>query len=446
MFKKILIANRGEIALRVIRACKELGIQTVAIHSTIDEDSLHVKLADESVCIGPAKAQDSYLSISKILSACEVTGADAIHPGYGFLAENAEFANVCRKCNVTFIGPSPEEIELMGDKIKAKAMMKQAGLPMLESVEISDPENIDMAPIRKMGFPVMIKAANGGGGKGIKVVHHENDFEATLQTAQLEAMAAFNDSTVFVEKFLQKARHVEFQIASDGNQVICLGERDCSIQRRYQKIIEEAPCPVLSKSKREEMINVVCDAIKKVGYHNLGTVEFLMDEKENFYFLEMNTRIQVEHPVTEAITGLDLVKLQIELAANKKLTFCQEDLSFTGHAIELRITAEDSKRLLPSCGQITSFHTPGGPGVRVDNGIYDGFVVSPYYDSLLCKLIVHGKDRKEAMCRAKAALEEFLIEGIETNIVLHKMIFSEQKFIDSDIDIKYLDNLLKLKS
>ena len=445
MFKKILVANRGEIALRIIRACKELSIPTVAVHSDVDRDSLHVKMADESVCIGPAQARQSYLSIPKILSAAEITNADAIHPGYGFLAENAEFSNVCKKCNVTFIGPTAEQIELMGDKVHAREAMKKVGIPMLESiaVDLNAPEDA-IRKIQAVGLPVIVKAAAGGGGKGIKVVHEIDQLWQTIRTAQAEAQAAFGDSTVYVEKFLERAKHIEFQIAADmhGN-VIHLGERDCSVQRRYQKVIEEAPAATLPRDVRDRMGKTICAALSKLGYQSLGTVEFLMDEKFNFYFLEMNTRIQVEHPVTEQITGIDLVKLQLRLATGEKLPFTQGDVKFRGHAIEMRINAEDPEKFYPSSGKITSLHLPGGPGVRIDYGVYDGFTVTPHYDSLLGKLIVHAETREEAIARAQAALSELIIQGIHTNVPLHLRVLASPEFVECKTYTKFLDNLLK---
>ena len=445
MFRKILIANRGEIALRVIRACREMGISTVAVHSEADRDSLHVKLADESVCIGPAPSRQSYLSIPQVLSAAEITNADAIHPGYGFLAENAEFANVCEKCGVKFIGPTSAQIDLMGDKISAREAMKKAGLPMLPSVQIEggDSESA-MSAVSAMGLPVIIKAAAGGGGKGIKIVRSMDQFLQTVQTAQAEAKAAFGDATVYVEKYLEHARHIEFQVVADehGN-VIHLGERDCSIQRRYQKIIEESPSVGVTEEIRKKMGQKIVAAISKVGYQNVGTIEFLMDPARNFYFLEMNTRIQVEHPITEEVTGIDLVKLQIQIAAGQTLPYKQEDIVFRGHAMEFRINAEDPKKFFPSVGRIKGFHLPGGPGVRLDHGVYDGFFVPPYYDSLLGKLIVRGKNREEVLNRASTALHEFYVGGIQTNIPLHQEILRDQKFRVGDIHIRYLDNFLE---
>ena len=444
MFRKFLVANRGEIALRVIRACKELGISTVAVHSDVDRDSLHVKLADESVCIGPAESRESYLSIPKILSATEITNADAIHPGYGFLAENAEFANVCEKCGVTFIGPSAANIEMMGDKLRAREAMKNAGLPMLPGIEVDleDPKKATDA-VEQIGLPVIVKATAGGGGKGIKIVRSVDQLWNTLKTAKSEAMAAFGNSRIYLERYLDESRHIEFQIVADGKgQVIHLGERDCSIQRRYQKVLEEAPSPAVSSEIRERMGKIITDAIRGIGYRNVGTVEFLMDKEQRFYFLEMNTRIQVEHPITEEITGIDLVKLQLSLAAGNPLTLRQEDVEFRGHAIEMRINAEDPEKFYPSAGQITAFHVPGGRGIRVDTGAYDGYSISPYYDSMIAKLIVHGKDRKEAIAKGEVALNEFLIEGIHSNIPLHKRILGNQEFQAGRTSVVFLSNML----
>lgn len=446
MFKKVLIANRGEIALRIIRACHELGISTVAVHSEIDRDALHVKMSDESVCIGPPSAKESYLQIPRILSAAEVTGADAIHPGYGFLAENAEFANVCHKCGVQFIGPTAAQIELMGDKIRSREAVEKLGLPLLKSFKFQSPEvsKSDLDQIAKMGFPVIVKASAGGGGKGIKIVREADKLKNAIVAAQTEAQAAFGDRTIYVEKYLERVKHIEFQIVSDGENMIHLGERDCSIQRRYQKLLEEAPCATLPAEIRDKMGNKVTDALKKLGYMNLGTVEFLMDQDYNFYFLEMNTRIQVEHPITEAITGLDLVKMQIMLAAGEKLSLRQEDVEFRGHAIEMRINAEDPEKMYPSVGRISGIHIPGGPGVRVDNGVYDGFYVSPYYDSLLAKLIVRANSRDECISRAQASLHEFLVEGVQTNIPIYQKILREPEFRAGKTHIQYLNELLKI--
>lgn len=445
MFKKILIANRGEIALRIIRACKAMNISTVAVYSTADQNSLFVKLADESVCIGPPKSSESYLVPQRILSAAEITGADAIHPGYGFLAENDEFAKVCQSCGIAFIGPRPKDLELMGDKIRSRQAMSKLGLSLLPSTSIQ-PEDIQKTQntIEKIGFPIIVKASAGGGGKGIKIVRNMDDFLSTVKMAQSEAQAAFGDSTVYVEKYLENARHIEFQVAADqhGN-VVHLGERDCSVQRRYQKIIEESPSIALDDKLRTEMGNRVVKALRDVGYQNVGTVEFLMDEKRNFYFLEMNTRIQVEHPVTEEVTDLDLIQLQIRLAFGEEMPFRQKDIRFTGHAMEFRINAEDSEKLLPSCGKITDLHIPGGRGVRVDSGIYNGMEITPYYDSMLAKLIISGENRDQVIRKARAALQEFQVEGISTNINLHRRILEDKSFQKGEVSTRYLDNLLK---
>ncbi len=445
MFKKILIANRGEIALRIIRACKAMGIQTVAVHSTVDQHSLFVKLADESVCIGPPKSSESYLVTQRILSAAEITGADAIHPGYGFLAENEEFAKVCESCGIKFIGPRPQDLELMGDKIRSRQAMEKVGLNLLHStpIQLDDVQKTQKA-IEKIGLPIIVKASAGGGGKGIKIVRNMDDFWSTVKMAQSEAQAAFGDATVYVEKYLENARHIEFQVAGDvhGN-LIHLGERDCSIQRRYQKIIEESPSPAVTEKLRNEMGEKVVAALKKIGYHNVGTVEFLMDEDKKFYFLEMNTRIQVEHPVTEEITDLDLIQLQIRLAYGEELPYRQKDIRFSGHAMEFRINAEDPEKFHPSCGKITELHVPGGRGVRVDSSIYSGIDITPYYDSMLAKLIIVGENREQTIRKAKAALQEFQIEGISTNIPLHQRILDDESYQKGMFSTRYLDNLLK---
>jgi acetyl-CoA carboxylase biotin carboxylase subunit len=445
MFKKILIANRGEIALRIIRACRDMEIQTVAVHSTADQNSLFVKLADESVCIGPPKSSESYLVTQRVLSAAEITGADAIHPGYGFLAENEEFAKVCESCGITFIGPQPKDLELMGDKIRSREAMSKLGLNLLPSTLIqADDIHKAQKAIEKMELPIIVKASAGGGGKGIKIVRNMDDFWTTVKTAQAEAQAAFGDSTVYVEKYLEAARHIEFQIAADkhGN-VIHLGERDCSVQRRYQKIIEESPSPAVDEKTRADMGAKVVKALKEVGYQNVGTVEFLMDEKKNFYFLEMNTRIQVEHPVTEQVTDMDLIQLQIRLAYGEELSFRQKDIRFSGHAMEFRINAEDPEKFLPSCGKITDLHIPGGRGVRVDSGIFNGIEITPHYDSMLAKLIISAPTREQVLRKARAALQEFQIEGISTNITLHQRILEDESFQKGIVSTRYLDNLLK---
>ncbi|RDV82981.1 acetyl-CoA carboxylase biotin carboxylase subunit [Ammonifex thiophilus] len=422
MFKKVLIANRGEIALRIIRACRELGIKTVVVYSEADRESLPVRLADEAVCIGPPPASQSYLNITNILSAAEVTGADAIHPGYGFLAENASFAEICSTCGLTFIGPPVEALEKMGSKALARKTVAEAGVPVVPGSEevITDvKEALRLAA--ELGYPVLIKASAGGGGRGMRVVHTPAELEKALAAAQSEAEAAFGNPEVYLEKYLEEPRHIEFQIVGDkyGN-LVYLGERDCSIQRRNQKLLEESPSVALTPELRRRMGEAAVKAAQAVGYHNVGTVEFLLDKHGNFYFIEMNTRIQVEHPVTEMVTGWDLVKEQIKLAAGERITCRQEDVKLTGWAIECRINAEDPERQFTPCpGRITAYLPPGGPGIRVDSAVYPGYEIPPYYDSLIAKLIAWGRDREEAIARAERALEEFIIEGISTTIPFH---------------------------
>ncbi|ODA41701.1 acetyl-CoA carboxylase biotin carboxylase subunit [Desulfosporosinus sp. BG] len=419
MFKKVLIANRGEIALRVIRACRELDIQTVAVFSEGDREALHVKAADEAVCIGPVASAKSYLNIPNIISAAELTGVDAIHPGYGFLSENARFAEICESCGITFIGPSPQAIETMGDKAKARKTMIEAGVPVVPgSKEIIKDEETAAAIAEDIGYPVLIKASAGGGGKGMRVAQNSKELRSSIQAAQNEAQAAFGNSEVYLEKYVEEPRHIEFQILGDkyGN-VVHLGERDCSLQRRHQKLLEEAPSSALTPELRTKMGAVAVKAAKSANYSNAGTIEFLLDRHGNFYFIEMNTRIQVEHPVTEMVTGLDLVKEQIRLAAGEPLGFTQRDIQINGWSIECRINAENSdKNFMPSPGTIKIYHVPGGPGVRVDSAVYQGYTVPPYYDSMVGKLIVWGATRQEAIARMKRALEEFVIEGIYTTI------------------------------
>jgi acetyl-CoA carboxylase biotin carboxylase subunit len=440
MIKKILIANRGEIAVRVIRACKELDIQTVAVHSTADNESMHVRLADESVCIGSQKAQDSYLNVASLISAIEITGADAVHPGYGFLSENYKFAEILEQHKIKFIGPSSELIRKMGDKIEAKKIAKSLGLPIVAGSETGI-KDINEAKIiaKQVGFPVLIKAAGGGGGKGMRIVHSEDKLEENIKIAQSEAKKFFNNEEVFIEKFFENPRHIEVQILSDGkNNTVHLGERDCSVQRRYQKIIEESPCPVINDEQRKYLLDVSVNAISKMGYEGAGTLEFIYD-KGKFYFLEMNTRLQVEHPVTEEVTGVDLVKRQIEIASTGKLSLTQKDISFFGHAIECRINAEDpSKDFLPSAGTIKIYNQPSGPGTRVDSCVFQGCKIPPYYDSLVAKLICHGKDRASAIARLKRALDEFVIDGVKTTIDLHKKILRNEDFINSKYDVNWL--------
>ena len=448
MFKKILIANRGEIALRVIRACRELGIRTVAIHSDVDAQSLHVRYADEHVCVGPAEGGLSYRNIPNVLSAAEITGVDAIHPGYGFLAENAHFAEVCESIGITFIGPTSEHIALLSDKSKARAHMKKLGIPVLPG---SDGEIDDLktcvAIAKKLGFPVIVKASAGGGGRGMRVVGHEEELLPAIEAAQLEAQAAFGHGGVYLERFFEDPRHIEFQIMADNHgHVVHFHERDCSIQRRYQKVLEESPSPALDDTIRRKMGQVAVEAIKSVKYRNAGTVEFLMDQNGKFYFMEVNTRIQVEHPVTEMVTGIDLIKEQIRIASGQELSYRQKDIQLIGHAIECRINAECPDRLTPSPGTITKFCPPGGPGIRVDTAMDTTGIVHPYYDSMIAKLIAFGRDREEAMARTRRALDEFVIEGIKTSIPLHRRILDHPDFQKGPVSTRFLDRLLALQS
>ncbi len=440
MFYKILIANRGEIAVRIIRACKELGIRTVAVYSAADSDALHVKFADESICIGPANLSESYLNIVAILSAAEITDAEAIHPGYGFLSENHAFAEVCEKSGFVFIGPDSDTIKILGDKIQARKTAVSAGVPVLQGSQdalMDENEAIELA--KEIGFPVILKAAAGGGGRGMKVIHSAGSFGNAFFTAKEEAKSAFGNSEMYMEKFCEKPRHIEFQILADkhGN-VVHLFERDCSIQRRNQKVIEEAPSTVLTPKMREKMGNAAVNLSKKAGYVNAGTVEFLLDSDNKFYFMEMNTRIQVEHPVTEYITGIDLVKEQINIAMGKKLRFEQKDIKLTGHAIECRINAEDPNNFMPCPGLITDYHQPGGIGIRVDSAVYENYRIPSIYDSLLSKLISYGEDRDEAIARMLRALDEYVIQGIKTTIPFHKNVFINQFFLDGDIDTGFI--------
>ena len=444
MFHKILIANRGEIALRIIRACKELGIKTVAVHSDADSEALHVKLADESICIGPAPSAKSYLNMKSIISAAEVTDADAIHPGYGFLSENAEFAEICANCGLTFIGPTPENMRLMGDKISARQTVTKAGVPILPGTKegVHSPEEAKRVAA-EIGYPVIIKATAGGGGRGMKVVHSPASLPNAFAAARSEAQAGFGNPEVYIEKFCERPRHVEIQIMADkhGN-VIHLGERDCSIQRRHQKLIEEAPCPVLDPETRRKMGECAVAAAKAVGYTSVGTMEFLLDQQGNFYFMEMNTRVQVEHPVTEMITGVDIIKEQIRSAAGIPLRFKQEDIKITGHAIECRINAEHPFKFTPSPGKIDGYHPPGGLGVRVDSAVYDQYTVLPHYDSMIAKLIVHADTREEAIRRMARALDEYIIEGIKTTIAFHQKIMDNKDFIEGNVDTGFLERLV----
>ena len=446
MFKKVLIANRGEIALRVIRACRELDIATVAVFSEADRESLHVRLADESVCIGPPAPAQSYNYIARLISAAEVTGADAIHPGYGFLSENAHFVEVCESCNFTFIGPSPEMIRRMGDKAEAKRTMKAAGLPMVPGSDgvLNDvDEAIGIA--REIGFPVIVKAAAGGGGRGMRIAWDEKILRQGFGIAQAEAGAAFNDSSVYLEKYITQPRHIEIQLFGDGKgSVVHMGERECSVQRNHQKLIEEAPSAVLTPEQRVQMGELAANGAASIGYRNAGTMEFLYDQDGSFYFMEMNTRIQVEHPVTEEVTGIDLVKEQILVAAGEPMTFKQSDVKLNGHAIECRINAEDFEHgFRPSPGKVTYWYRPGGPGLRVDSHVYAGYTIPPYYDSMIGKLIAHGKDRAEAIRRMEIALEEMIVEGIKTTIPFHRLALASEKFRKGDLSTRFVEELLK---
>jgi acetyl-CoA carboxylase biotin carboxylase subunit len=443
MFDKILIANRGEIALRIQRACKELGIATVAVHSTADADAMHVRLADESVCIGPPPASESYLNIPRLLAACEITGADAIHPGYGFLSENARFAEILEEHGITFIGPTAEHIHIMGDKIEAKDTAKRLGIPVVPGSDGAIKNEAQAMKVAKeMGFPVLIKAAAGGGGRGMKVARAPEDLGVALATARAEAKAAFGDDSVYIEKYLTRPRHIEIQVFGDGKgNAIHLGERDCSLQRRHQKIWEEAPSPCLNVESRKRIGQTVAKAMQKLKYRGAGTVEFLYEEGE-FYFIEMNTRLQVEHPVTEMITGLDLVIEQIRVASGAPLSVNQEEVSFSGHAIECRINAENPQNFRPSPGKITYWHPPGGLGVRVDSGVYHGYRIPPNYDSLIGKLIVHGKNRNECLMRLRRCLSEFVIDGIETTIPLFVELVRHPDIANGMYDIHWLEKFL----
>jgi acetyl-CoA carboxylase, biotin carboxylase subunit len=443
MFDKILIANRGEIALRILRACKELGIATVAVHSTADADAMHVRLSDESVCIGPPQSKDSYLNIPALLAACEITGADAVHPGYGFLSENARFAEILSEHNLHFIGPKAEHIRLMGDKIEAKKTAKKLGIPVVPGSDGAvGPDDDAMAIGKKIGFPVLVKAAAGGGGRGMKVARTADDLALALQTAATEAKAAFGDASVYLEKYLEKPRHIEIQVLGDGRGgAIHLGERDCSLQRRHQKIWEEGPSPVIAAAARQKIGETVAKAMREMKYLGVGTVEFLYEDGE-FYFIEMNTRIQVEHPVTESITDIDLVLEQIRIAAGGDLPAKQEEIAIIGHAIECRINAENPQTFRPSPGRILQYHPPGGLGVRIDSAVYQGYTIPPYYDSLVGKLIVHGKTRAECLMRLRRALDEMVVEGIETTLPLFRALVREPAIIDGDYHIHWLEQYL----
>ena len=443
MFEKVLIANRGEIALRINRACKEMGIATVAIHSTADADAMHVRLADESVCVGPPPATQSYLNIPAIIAACEITGAEAIHPGYGFLSENARFAEIVKEHKITFIGPEPEHIRMMGDKITAKQAVKAAGIPTVPGSDGAVSDADAAATAAEIGYPVLIKATAGGGGRGMKVAQTPSELSLALSTARHEAKTAFGNDQVYMEKYLQKPRHIEVQVLADGHgNVVHLGERDCSLQRRHQKVWEEAGSPALNSAQRDEIGEVVTTALKKLGYLGAGTIEFLFEDGR-FYFIEMNTRLQVEHPVSEAITGIDIVREQIRIAAGGRLEFAQKDIAFSGHAIECRINAENPFTFQPSPGLITAFHSPGGLGVRFDSAIYDGYKIPPYYDSLAGKLIVHGRNRNECLMRLRRALDELVVGGIETTIPLFQRLVREPDILNGDYHIHWLEHWLK---
>jgi acetyl-CoA carboxylase biotin carboxylase subunit len=444
VFKKILIANRGEVALRIIYACRELGIKTVAVYSQADENSLHVRWADEDVCIGPARSADSYLNVPAVISAAEVTGADAIHPGYGFLSESAYLAEVCEACHIKFIGPDPQVIRLMGDKARARRVMRKAGVPILPGSDGPlDSEEKALKLAKDIGFPVIVKATAGGGGRGMRIVRAPGELSNAVKTAQREAEAAFGVGDVYIEKYVESPRHIEFQILGDqfGN-VVHLGERECSIQRRHQKLIEESPSPALSEKMRRKMGGVVIDAAKAVQYTNAGTFEFLMDPSGHFYFMEANTRLQVEHPVTEMVTGIDIVKQQIRIAAGERLPFKQGDIVFTGHSIECRINAEDPETFVPSPGVIHAFSVPGGPGVRVETFAHPECTITPYYDSMIAKLIVHGRDRAEAIARMRRTLEMTVVEGIKTTIPLHLKILADPEFVAGKLSTAFMEQFL----
>jgi acetyl-CoA carboxylase biotin carboxylase subunit len=440
-FRKILIANRGEIACRIIWTCKEMGIRTVAVYSEADRDALHVRFADEAICIGPAQSALSYLNISAIISAAEIANVDAIHPGYGFLAESASFAQICEDCNITFIGPRSDVIRIMGDKVEARRTMTAAGVPILPGSPdpIENPEEA-IALVKEIGFPVIIKAAAGGGGRGMRIVRQESDLASNLELAQTEALAAFKNGSVYIERYIERPRHIEIQVLADeyGN-CVHLGERECTIQRRHQKLLEEAPSPVLTPELREQMGAVAVNACKRIGYSSAGTFEFLLDEDNSFYFMEMNTRIQVEHPVTEMVTLADIVRNQIVIAEGEELGYTQEDVHIVGHSIECRINAEDPIKFTPSPGRITTFNIPGGPGVRIDTAAYPDYVVPPYYDSMIAKLIVHARTRELAIARMKRALEAMVVEGIKTTIPLHLEIMNDEDFQKGNFSTKFME-------
>ncbi|MDF2883051.1 MAG: biotin carboxylase of acetyl-CoA carboxylase [Clostridiaceae bacterium] len=446
MFRKILIANRGEIAVRIIRACQEMGIATVAVYSEADRDALHTQIADEAICIGPPSPKDSYLNIHNIISATVLSGAEAIHPGFGFLSENSKFADMCSECNITFIGPDSKTIDKMGNKSNARNIMIKAGVPVIpgsNGAVSSEEEALNLA--REIGFPIVVKASAGGGGRGIRIVFSEEEFSKAFNTAKTEAKSAFGDDTMYVEKFIENPRHIEFQILADnfGN-VIHLGERDCSMQRRNQKVLEESPSPVLTDKLRTLMGNDAVKAAKAVNYKNTGTIEFLLDKSSNYYFMEMNTRVQVEHPITEMVTGVDIIKEQINIAAGEKLNFTQDDIKINGHSIECRINAEDaSKGFRPCPGKINNLHVPGGLGIRLDSSAYAGYAIPPYYDSMIAKLIVHGKNRQEAISKMKRALGEFVIDGLKTNIDFQYKLINTEEFQSGNYDTGFIQRFMK---
>ena len=444
MFDKVLIANRGEIALRIQRACREMGIRTVAVHSTADEDAMHVRLADEAVCIGPPNAKESYLNISAILSAATISNADAIHPGYGFLSENANFAQMVEEHDFVFIGPTAEHIRLMGDKIAAKDAVKKAGIPVVPGSDGGVDNVADAKRIAKeIGYPVIIKASAGGGGRGMKLANSEDELEVAFTTARSEAGSVFGNPEVYIEKFLTRPRHIEIQVLADNHgNVVHLGERDCSLQRRHQKVLEEAPSPALNKSEREEIGQIAAEAVKKIGYRSAGTIEFLYEDG-GFYFIEMNTRLQVEHPITEMITGIDLVREMVRIANGAPLGYTQDDVKFSGHAIECRINAEDPETFMPCPGKVGIYHAPGGLGVRVDSGLYSGYKVPPHYDSMIAKLIVHGTNRNECLMRLRRALSEYVIDGLKTTIPLHQRLAVDPDIINGDYDIHWLEKFME---
>lgn len=445
MFNKVLIANRGEIAVRIIRACRELGIRTAAVYSTADKSALHARIADEAVCIGPAATKDSYLNEKAIFAACEITGADAIHPGFGFLSENAAFARNCEKCGINFIGPSPESIEMLGDKAAAKKAMKAAGVPVIPGSDGAVPTMEEAKRLAKeIGYPLMVKASAGGGGRGIRLVEREEDLENAVLAAKKEALDFFGDDSIYMEKYIVNPKHIEFQILADkyGN-VVHLGERDCSMQRRNQKVLEETPSAIMTPELREKMGAAAVSAAKVCGYYNAGTIEFLVDKDKNFYFMEMNTRIQVEHPITEAVTGIDLVKAQMRIASGEKLPYSQNEIGFRGHSIECRINAESPEYGFRPCpGRISSLYIPGGPGIRIDSAAYQGYKIPPYYDSMIAKLIVHAPTREEAIAKMKWALAEFIVEGVDTNIDFQLGLIRDESFESGKYDIGYLERKL----